>query len=119
MRSMTTETTIAFWKNALIELANSGMTVREFCRRIGKTPHQFRYWKSRIAGATATIPKAPTDANRFMELKAVHHQNVDRRYVDVQIGPCMIRLTDDTAEDLFKRAAAMALAVQRNMEIGV
>ena len=39
----------AEWQKRLDDFEASGLTVAQFCRQVGVTPHTFYYWKKRVA----------------------------------------------------------------------
>lgn len=107
---------IVFWATAIKEQAESGLSVREYCRLIEKSTYQFYYWKRRVTDAqqTAVIPGG-SNAQSFIELRASDIEISARRdyaeQVDIRIGLFSIRLTEHTDRALFKAAASILLEI--------
>lgn len=117
---MTTSTNevIEFWASAIREQASSGLTVTEYCQRIGRSTSQFYYWKRRVGNdAPKTYDIRERETRGFIELRDPDSDRYNRDahsdYVDIQVGSFSIRFTEHTDRALFKAAASVLLEVAR------
>ncbi len=55
-----------FWKGHICRQAESGLTIKEYCRRNGLSLHTFRYWKRRIVGSVEEgVKVSAVEVGRF------------------------------------------------------
>jgi hypothetical protein len=111
MGTRTSEETLAAWRAIIDGKKASGLSVIDYCQRIGKTVHQFRYWYRRLRneGAMVALPQVPAEG--FIELARFSSCRETEMGIDIQIGTATIALTPTTDEALFRRALSTVAAV--------
>ena len=100
-----------FWRDQLLEWAESGMGQRQFCRQRGLSPHAFTWWKAKYRDELnlpyRTVKKSTgkNSKNRFVEVKVSSHMP-ELLYEVVLANRRSIRVTKRFDPDVLKKLIA-------------
>jgi hypothetical protein len=106
----------AFWRDQLLQWAQSGMGQRQFCRQRGLSPHAFTWWKVKYRDELnlpyRAIKKSSgkNSKNRFVEVK-VSSQMPELLYEVVLANRRSIRVTKRFDPDVLKKLIAAVESV--------
>jgi transposase-like protein len=117
LREETAAIRLASWKQVFKERAESGLTIDEFCKKIGVSRNAYFYWQKK---ARAEVLASP-EASRFVELmlptekpitNALISKEEKKTVLSVSIGKAKVEVPEGTSKDLL----SMVMEVLANAE---
>jgi transposase-like protein len=112
---------IDFWKRAISEQEESGLTIAEYSQLIEKSCHQFYYWKRRIRQRQLSDTRfdSADQSSGFIEITAktatastptpMEKRQIRTSSIEVRIGSFVLSYGESTDPGLFKSVAAALL----------
>jgi hypothetical protein len=98
----------AFWRDQLLQWAQSGMGQQQFCRERDLSPHAFTWWKAKYRDELnlpyRAVKKGPSkkSKNHFVEVKVPSHVP-ELLYEVVLTNKRSIRMTKRFEPDVLKK----------------
>jgi 23S rRNA-/tRNA-specific pseudouridylate synthase len=101
----------AFWRDQLLQWAQSGMGQKQFCRQRGLSPHAFTWWKAKYRDELnlpyRAVHKSSSkhSKNHFVEVKVSSHKT-ESLYEVVLSNGRSIRVTKQFDPDVLRKLIA-------------